>query len=154
MALWDLENSDCIVMMGSNMAENHPVAFRFVVEAKRRGATIIHVDPRFTRTSALADVHAPLRSGTDIAFLNGIVRHILENDLWFKDWAMAYSNIAQIVEEGFEDSEDHGGLFSGFDADASSYTETTWQYEGKTVPSAVADHRADTPEGKEGDTRR
>ena len=151
MALWDLENSDCIVIMGSNMAENHPVAFRFVVEAKRRGATIIHVDPRFTRTSALADVHAPLRSGSDIAFLNGIVRHILENDLWFKEWVMAYSNMAHIIEEGYEDAEDHDGLFSGFDADAASYGETTWQYEGKTVPAATEEHRANTPKGKVGD---
>ncbi len=73
MALWDLANSDCVVVMGSNMAENHPVAFRFLVEAQRRGATIIHVDPRFTRTSALADIHAPIRSGTDIAVLGGII---------------------------------------------------------------------------------
>ena len=100
MALWDLENSDCIVIMGSNMAENHPIAFRFVVEAKRRGATVIHVDPRFTRTSALADIHAPLRSGSDITFLGGIINYILENDLWFKEWAMAYSNIAHIIDAG------------------------------------------------------
>ena len=118
MALWDLENSDVITIMGSNMAENHPIAFRFVVEAKRRGATVIHVDPRFTRTSALADFHAPIRSGSDIAFLGGIIRHIIENDLWFREWAMAYSNIAHIIEEGFVDSEDNDGIFSGFDPDA------------------------------------
>ncbi len=153
MALWDLENSDCIVIMGSNMAENHPIAFRFVVEAKRRGATIIHADPRFTRTSALADIHAPLRSGSDIAFLGGVIRHILENDLWFKEWAMAYSNIAHVIEEGFEDSEDHDGIFSGFDADADTYEEKTWQYEGKTVPSSIAEHRAASPDGKKGDYR-
>ena len=82
MALWDIENADCVVVMGSNMAENHPVAFRFVVEAQRRGATVIHVDPRFTRTTALADIHAPIRPGTDIAFLGGIIRYILEHDLW------------------------------------------------------------------------
>jgi len=80
MSLWDLANSDCVVIMGSNMAENHPIAFRFVVEAKTRGATVIHVDPRFTRTSALADIHAPIRSGSDIAFLGGIIRHLLEGD--------------------------------------------------------------------------
>ena len=85
--------------MGSNMAENHPIAFRFVVEAQRRGATVIHVDPRFTRTSALADIYAPIRSGTDIAFLGGIIRYILENDLWFREWALAYTNIAHIIEE-------------------------------------------------------
>ena len=140
MALWDLENSDCIVIMGSNMAENHPIAFRFVVEAKRRGATIIHVDPRFTRTSALADIHAPLRSGSDIAFLGGIIRYIIENDLWFKEWAMAYSNIAHIVDEGFEDADANDGVFSGFNADRQAYTEATWQYEGKTVPPATEEH--------------
>ena len=140
MALWDLENSDCIVIMGSNMAENHPIAFRFVVEAKRRGATIIHVDPRFTRTSALADIHAPLRSGSDIAFLGGIIHYILENDLWFKEWAMAYSNIAHIIDEGYEDVDANGGVFSGFDADQEAYAEKTWQYEGKTVPPATEEH--------------
>ena len=106
MALWDLANADCIVVMGSNMAENHPVAFRFVVEAKARGATVIHVDPRFTRTSALADIHAPIRSGTDIAFLGGIIRYILEDDLWFREFALAYTNIATIIEDGYSDPEE------------------------------------------------
>src|SRR3546814_5421169 len=71
--------------MGSNMAEAHPIAFRFVLQAKERGATVIHVDPRFTRTSALSDIHAPIRAGSDIAFLGGIIRQLLENDLWFRD---------------------------------------------------------------------
>ena len=86
MPQWDLANSDCIVVMGSNMAENHPIAFRFALEAKERnGATIIHIDPRFTRTSALADLYAPVRAGSDIAFLGGLINYILEHDLWFKD---------------------------------------------------------------------
>ena len=114
MALWDLVNSDCIVVMGSNMAENHPVAFRFVVEAQRRGGKVVHVDPRFTRTSALANIHAPIRSGTDIAFLGGMIRYILENNLWFRDFAMAYTNIATIIEDGYRDTEDNDGIFSGF----------------------------------------
>ena len=151
MALWDLENSDCIVIMGSNMAENHPIAFRFVVEAKHRGATVIHVDPRFTRTSALADVYAPIRSGSDIAFLGGIIRHILENDLWFKEWALAYTNITSIIEEGYVDAEDNDGLFSGWDPENHSYKEDSWQYEGKTVPSSVSEHRVQSQEGKRGD---
>ena len=109
MSLWDVANADCITVMGSNMAENHPVAFRFVVEAKARGATVIHVDPRFTRTSALADIHAPIRSGSDIAFLGGIIRYILVNDLWFRDFALAYTNIATIIEDGYVDAEDNGG---------------------------------------------
>src|SRR5690606_26650465 len=76
MAQWDLANSDCVLIMGSNMAEAHPIAFRFVLQAKERGAKVIHVDPRFTRTSALSDIHATMRTGTDIAFLGGIVRHL------------------------------------------------------------------------------
>src|SRR5689334_14336638 len=121
MSLWDLANSDCIVIMGSNMAENHPVAFRFVIEAQRRGARVIHVDPRYTRTSALADLHVPIRSGTDIVFLGGIIRYLLENDCWFKDFAIAYTNIARIIDDRFQGPEDNNGLFSGFDQNSQSY---------------------------------
>jgi formate dehydrogenase major subunit len=81
----DLQNSDCIVIMGSNMAECHPVGFQWVVEARERGAKVIHIDPRFTRTSALADLHVPLRAGSDIAFLGGIVNYILENGREFRE---------------------------------------------------------------------
>ncbi len=151
MSLWDLEHSDCIVIMGSNMAENHPIAFRFVVEAKRRGADIIHVDPRFTRTSALADVHAPIRSGSDIAFLGGIIHHLLENDLWFRDFALAYTNIAHIIEDAYADPEQQDGLFSGFDPETGTYTDDSWQYKGKTVPSSVAEHRVSKQESESGD---
>ncbi len=146
MALWDLQNSNCITIMGSNMAENHPIAFRFVVEAQRRGATVMHVDPRYTRTSALADIHAPIRSGSDIAFLGGIIRHLIEGDLWFKEFALAYTNIAHIIEEGYLDTEDNAGVFSGFDPVTGSYEEDTWQYEGKVVPSSISEHRAQTQE--------
>lgn len=142
MALWDLENSDCVVVMGSNMAENHPIAFRFVVEAQRRGATVIHVDPRFTRTSALADIHAPIRSGSDIAFLGGLIRYILENDLWFREWTMAYTNIAHIIADDFLSPEENDGVFSGFDAQTGSYETDSWQYRGKNVPSSISEHRS------------
>ena len=114
MSLWDLANADCIVVMGSNMAENHPVGFRFVLEAKDRGATIIHVDPRFTRTSALADIYAPIRSGSDIAFLGGIIRYILENDLWFRDFALNYTNLRPSSTRDFKDTEELDGIFSGW----------------------------------------
>ena len=140
MALWDLANADCIVVMGSNMAENHPVAFRFVTEAQQRGATVVHVDPRFTRTSALADIHVPIRSGTDIAFLGGIIRHILANDLWFRDFALAFTNIATIIEDSYRDAEDNGGVFSGFDDKNASYAPDSWQYEGEVLPSPLAEH--------------
>src|SRR6476661_2645488 len=144
MALWDLANSDCIIEMGSNIAENHPVGFRFVVEAQRRGATVIHIDPRFTRTSALADIYAPIRSGSDIAFLGGMIRHILENDLWFRDFALEYTNLAHIIEDGYQDPEQLDGLFSEFDRESSSHEHDTWQYKGRRVPSSIAEHRVQT----------
>ena len=147
MSLWDVENADCVLIMGSNMAENHPVAFRFVVEAKRRGATVIHVDPRFTRTSALADIHAPIRAGSDIAFLGGLIRYLLEGDLWFREWALAYTNIAHIIEDGYAGTEEGDGVFSGWDAQTKRYDPATWQYKGKTVPSSVSEHRTGSQEG-------
>jgi formate dehydrogenase major subunit len=119
------------------MAECHPVGFQWVMEAKERGATVIHVDPRFTRTSALADIHVPIRAGSDIAFLGGIVRHILENDLWFKDYVLEYTNAATIVGEDFRDTEDLGGVFSGFDAEQHTYHVDTWTYEGQRVSTAA-----------------
>jgi len=146
MPQWDLANADCIVIMGSNMAENHPVAFRFVMEAKRRGATIIHADPRFTRTSALADVYAPIRAGTDIAFLGGIIRHILENDLWFRDYVVHYTNVATIIEDGFRSATEGNGLFSGWNEDKRKYTYESWQYRGEEVPSSLAEHNVHTTE--------
>lgn len=79
--------------MGSNMAEAHPIAFRFAMQAKAKGATLIHADPRYTRTSAMCGLYAPVRAGTDIAFLGGVIRHILENDLWFRDYALNYTDI-------------------------------------------------------------
>ena len=146
MSLWDLANADCIVVMGSNMAENHPVAFRFVIDAKRRGATVIHVDPRFTRTSALADIHAPIRSGADIAFLGGIIRHLLEGDLWFREFALRYTNIAHIIEDGYRGPEEEGGVFSGFDPETGTYEHDTWQYKGKLAQSPVSEHRVQEQE--------
>ena len=151
MALWDLENSDTVLIMGSNMAENHPIAFRFVVEAQRRGATIMHIDPRFTRTSALADLYAPIRSGSDIAFLGGIIRHIIEGDLWFREFALAYTNIAHIISEDYVDSENNDGVFSGFDATTASYEEDSWQYEGKIVKPATAEKSVKGKPAKDGE---
>src|SRR5438309_10085387 len=97
------------------MAECHPVGFQWVMEAKERGARIIHVDPRFTRTSALADLHVPIRAGTDIAFLGGIVNYILEHGREFREYVAAYTNAGAIISEDFADTEDLDGLFSGWD---------------------------------------
>jgi formate dehydrogenase major subunit len=113
------------------MAECHPVGFQWVMEAKRRGATIIHVDPRFTRTSAMADLHIPLRAGTDIAFLGGIINYVIANDLYFRDYVVNYTNAGSIVDDEFRDTEDLDGLFSGWDAESSSYDSASWQFRGR-----------------------
>jgi formate dehydrogenase major subunit len=118
------------------MAECHPVGFQWVMEAKARGATVVHVDPRFTRTSALADLHVPLRAGSDIAFLGGLVNYVLTNDKDFREYVLAYTNAATIVGEEFRDTEDLDGVFSGLDTDNRSYDPMTWQYEGALVQAA------------------
>jgi formate dehydrogenase major subunit len=112
------------------MAECHPVGFQWVMEAKRRGAKVIHVDPRFTRTSALADTYVPIRAGADIAFLGGVVNYILSNELDFREYVLAYTNAASIVDESYQDTEDLDGLFSGFDPQKGVYDPSSWQYEG------------------------
>jgi formate dehydrogenase major subunit len=119
------------------MAECHPVGFQWVMEAKRRGATIIHVDPRFTRTSAVADLHVPIRAGTDIAFLGGIVNYILMNNRYFEDYVVNYTNASAVVSADFRDTEDCDGLFSGWDQDKGQYDIASWQYEGVEVPPAA-----------------
>ena len=143
-AQWDLANADFVMIMGSNMAECHPIAFRFVLAAKERGATIVHVDPRFTRTSALADIYAPIRCGSDIAFMGGLIRYILENDLWFKEYVLNYTNIATIIEDGFLDTSELDGLFSGWDEESRSYKATAWQYKGEEIPSALIEQHLNT----------
>jgi formate dehydrogenase major subunit len=124
-------NSDCIVIAGSNMAECHPVAFQWVVEAKRRGAAIIHLDPRFTRTSALATHHIPVRAGGDIVLLGALVNHVLAGGHEFRDYVAAYTNAADILPDDFTDTEDGAGLFSGYDPATRRYDTTTWQPTGK-----------------------
>jgi len=119
------------------MAEAHPVGFRWVMKARERGARIIHVDPRFSRTSAMAHMHVPIRAGSDIAFLGGLIRHVLETDSWFKEYVLAYTNAATIVDERFADTEDLGGYFSGWDPDTGSYDPTTWMYEGGEVAASA-----------------
>src|SRR3954454_17017635 len=100
--------------MGSNMAECHPVGFQWVMEAKLRGAKVIHVDPRFTRTSAMATSYVPLRAGTDIAFLGGVVNYILDHGRWFDEYVKHYTNAPVIVNEGYQDTEVLDGLFPGW----------------------------------------
>jgi len=108
------------------MAECHPVGFQWVMEAKARGATIIHIDPRFTRTSAMADTYVPLRAGSDIAFLGGIVNYILSEEKYFREYVVSYTNAATIVSEDFEDADQLGGFFSGFDPTTGTYDTSSW----------------------------
>jgi formate dehydrogenase major subunit len=134
--LQDLQNSDCIVIEGSNFAEAHPVGFQWVMEAKARGTKVIHVDPRYTRTSALADLHVPIRAGSDIAFLGGIVNHVLTHEADFREYVLAYTNASTIVGEDFRDTEDLDGIFSGLDEETGHYDTATWQYQGAEVQAA------------------
>ncbi len=131
----DLQNSDLIVLEGSNMAEAHPVGFQWVMEAKARGATVVHVDPHFSRTSALADIFVPLRAGTDIAFIGGIINHVLTNEADFREYVLAYTNAPTIVREEFEDAGVEG-LFSGWEPETPGYDPASWQYEGAFVAAA------------------
>jgi formate dehydrogenase major subunit len=128
------------------MAECHPVGFQWVMEAKKRGAKVIHIDPRFTRTSAVSDLHVPLRAGSDIAFLGGIVNYILANDKYFHDYVVAYTNAATILREDFVDTDDLDGVFSGYDPETHSYNTDSWQYRG-----VDEDPSKDDTAGKEGE---
>jgi formate dehydrogenase major subunit len=123
--------------MGSNMAENHPVGFQWVMEARERGAHVIHVDPRFTRTSAMATKWVGIRAGSDIAFLGGIVNYILEHDLHFEEYVKHYTNAPVIIDEEFMDTEDLDGLFSGWDPEEGQYDVSSWQYAGMEVHGAA-----------------
>ncbi|MDQ6829194.1 MAG: formate dehydrogenase subunit alpha [Gemmatimonadota bacterium] len=140
--------------MGSNFAECHPVGFRWAMKAKERGAKLMHVDPRFTRTSAMCDTHVAIRSGSDIAFLGGLVNYIIAHDRWFKEYVLAYSNASTIVSADFRDTEDLNGLFSGFDAEKRKYDPLTWAYEGTTSApqQRVQNTGANEPHTKEGQT--
>jgi formate dehydrogenase major subunit len=145
----DLVNADCIVIQGSNMAECHPVGFQWVVEAKRRGARVIHVDPRFTRTSALAHTHVPLRAGSDIAFLGGLINYVLDNELDFREYVVAYTNAGAILREDFADTEDLDGIFSGYDPEGRNYDPATWAYEDTEEVAPAAGEREQTQHGGE-----
>lgn len=145
-----MADSDCIVFMGSNMAENHPVAFRWPMKAKLKGAKLIHVDPRFTRTSAMCDIYAPLRAGSDIAFLGGLVKYVLDserfnNEPFFRQFLVNYTNAPILVRAEFRDTEDLDGVFSGlmeykggvnewpFNGFVGEYDGSSWQYAGTKV---------------------
>src|SRR5437773_6381704 len=157
-----MADSDCVVVMGSNMAENHPVAFRWPMQAKvEHGAKLIHVDPRFTRTSAVADIYAPVRAGSDIAFLGGIIRYVIESERWntepfFRSWVSNYTNAATIISADYKDAEDNDGVFSGlmeykggvpewpYNGFVGQYDDKSWQY-GRTGSGAGDQGRVAAP---------
>jgi len=123
----DLKNADVSLIMGSNMAANHPIGMKWLgVGRRERGTKMIHVDPRFTSTSSLADLYCPLRPGTDIAFLSGMINYILQNELYHKEYVVAYTNASYLIADGFDFKD---GLFSGYDAAKRSYNNTTWDYQ-------------------------
>ena len=131
--------------MGSNMAECHPVAFRWPLKAKTdHGAVLMHVDPRFTRTSALCDVHAQIRAGTDIVFLGALISHVIASERWnsdpfFREYPATYTNAATLLSPDFKDAEDLDGVFSGLAADGKAYATASWAYQRQPAPSpAVA----------------
>ena len=126
--LIDIQNSD-VVMATSNMAENHPVGFQWVMKAKERGAKFIHVDPRFTRTSAAADVHVPIRSGTNIVFFGGLISYAIEKNLYFKDYVVSYTNASCLIDPAFKTPTDLDGLFTGWDESKHAYDRTSWKYQ-------------------------
>ena len=124
----DMRNTDMTLVMGGNPAENHPCGFKWVVEAKRnRNAKLIVVDPRFTRTAAVADLFLQIRAGSDIAFLGGLINYASPNNRINKEYVVNYTNAAFVVKEGFKLPED--GLYSGFDPEKQTYDKSTWNYE-------------------------
>ena len=122
----DIKNADVVLIIGSNAAEHHPVSFKWIMRAKDNGAALIHVDPKFSRTSARCDYHVPLRSGTDIAFLGGMVNYILESNSYFHDYVVNYTNASFIAGKGYDFKD---GLFSGYDAKARKYDQSKWGFE-------------------------
>ena len=138
----DMKNTDMMLIMGGNPAENHPCGFKWAIEAKRtRSAKMISVDPRFTRTSAVADLFCQIRAGTDIAFLGGVINYAIENNRIAKDYILNYTNAAFVVKGDFKLPADTDGVFSGFDAEKHSYNRASWNYAGgkpAQAPAAVA----------------
>src|SRR3954471_3984069 len=118
--------------------EAHPVGSRWAMKARERGATLIHVDPHFSRTSAVCDMHVPIRAGSDIALLGGLVRHIIETKSYFEEDVVNYTNAPMLVSEDFKDTEDLEGLFSGFDAESGTYDRDSWLFENMDPPDKSA----------------
>ena len=143
----DLANTDVMLIIGANPAENHPCGFKWAIEARRlRNARMIVVDPRFTRTAATADLHVPIRAGSDIAIVGGLIRYVIENNLYARQYVLNYTNASFLVDEEFQCADE--GLFSGFDPVKSDYDRTTWNYQAKsgaTTPGHLPENVAADP---------
>jgi formate dehydrogenase major subunit len=124
--------------------EAHPVGSRWAMKARERGAKVIHIDPHFSRTSAVADLHVPIRAGSDIAFLGGLINHIIQTESYFKDYVVHYTNASMLLHEDFKDTEDLDGLFSGFDRKTGQYDRSTWRFEGGEPEQESADDEQST----------
>lgn len=125
----DIKNADVILVMGANPAENHPVSMKWVMKAKEKGAKLIVVDPRFTRTASKADIYAPMRSGTDIAFLGGMIKYILDNNLYFREYVIRYTNATYLLNPEFKGPGQLDGIFSGYDEKGRKYDKKTWSFQ-------------------------
>jgi formate dehydrogenase major subunit len=134
------------------MAEAHPVGFRWAMKARERGAKMVHVDPRFSRTSAMCDQHLQIRAGSDIAFLGGMINHVLTTESWFKEYVLAYTNATTVLNEGYVDAEDNGGIFSGFNPETGAYEPQSWMYEGGEIAASAGqrEHSAQSFEARTG----
>ena len=125
----DLKNADVILVMGANPASNHPISMKWIMRAKQRGATLICVDPRYTQTAAVSDLYAPIRSGTDIVFLGGMINYLLSNDLYFREYVVNYTDAPFLVHADFKMPGELDGVFSGYDEQDSKYDRKTWTYQ-------------------------
>ena len=125
----DIRNADVILVMGSNPASNHPISMKWVMKARENGAKLIVVDPRFTQTAAKADVYAAMRSGTDIPFLGGMIKYILENNLQFHEYVLKYTNASFLVNPEYKGPGELNGLFSGYDEKTRKYDKKTWSFQ-------------------------
>jgi len=141
----DLKNANVILAMGSNPASNHPVSMKWIKRAQDKGAKLICVDPRFTQTAAKADLYAPLRSGTDLAFLGGMIKYILDNNLYFKEYVVNYTNASFLVNPDFKGPAELDGLFSGFDEKTKKYDKATWSFQKDEAGLALKDPTLEDP---------
>ncbi|MEA2430791.1 MAG: formate dehydrogenase major subunit, partial [Thermoleophilaceae bacterium] len=140
----DIQNADCVWIQGSSMAEAHPVGFRWVMKARERGAKIIHVDPHYSRTSAMADIALQIRAGSDIAFVGGLIRHVIETESYFRDYVVNYTNAGTIINENYMGPEELEGVFAGYDPQTGTYDRSFWMYEGGEMAAAAGQREHST----------